>query len=125
MEPKDYKNYQTADFVLDDDFLQWVKHADADSDTFWQAFLHAHPQQKQAVDEAREFILAAGEATTPFTAAEIALLRQQVQAIPARQPLPACRQLSLRGAPEGGIGQQPAWPGCYWLQHSSIAGITR
>lgn len=83
---KDYQHYETGDFILDDDFLQWVRHADAGSNAFWEAFLQEHPQQQRAIAEAREFILAAaGEGLPPdFTPAEIAALRQQVQAIPGQ-----------------------------------------
>ncbi len=55
-QPKNYATYTTNDFIADDAFLKWVKHPDATSDAWWQAWLAAHPHKRQQVDEARAFI---------------------------------------------------------------------
>jgi transmembrane sensor len=51
-----YLHYTTEDFVLDEDFQQWVQHPDPERDTFWQAFLREHPHKQAAVTEARNLI---------------------------------------------------------------------
>lgn len=48
-----YSSFTTDDFLLDDDFIQWVQHPTPDSDAFWQQFLLAYPAQRNNVMEAR------------------------------------------------------------------------
>src|SRR5690606_39196145 len=95
MEPsKDYEHYNTRDFIADDRFLQWVRFPDAESDTFWQQWIAAHPHKKEQADEARAFIeaLRFEEALPAAAAVEAALERnlamiaalEQEQASPAK-----------------------------------------
>lgn len=55
-QPKNYTSYTTNDFIADDAFLKWVKHPDAVSDAWWQAWLAANPHKQQQVEEARAFL---------------------------------------------------------------------
>ena len=53
----DYQNYTLVDFLLDEDFFQWVRHPDESSDKFWAAWLEQHPHKREEVEEARLLIL--------------------------------------------------------------------
>lgn len=57
----DYQEYTSIDFVLDDDFFQWVMQPDAASDSFWQEWLEQHPHKRREVEEARKWILELSE----------------------------------------------------------------
>jgi ferric-dicitrate binding protein FerR (iron transport regulator) len=53
---KDYTQFTTNDFIADEYFLQWARFPDADSDTFWKAWIEAHPEKKETVQAALQFI---------------------------------------------------------------------
>jgi len=48
----DYLNYGTEDFVLDNDFLNWVQHPDSVSDQYWADLQEKYPELKGPVNEA-------------------------------------------------------------------------
>ena len=50
---KAYKNYQLEDFIIDEDFIQWVKYPTEESEAFWQAFMENEPAQAATVRKAR------------------------------------------------------------------------
>lgn len=52
MSEKKYIEYSTEDFILDDDFMQWVLHPNQETDQFWNHFLKNHPAQQNSVNEA-------------------------------------------------------------------------
>lgn len=51
-----YEEYALGDFLLDDDFIRWVKNPDAHSDLFWEIWIAQHPEKKPVVEEARFII---------------------------------------------------------------------
>lgn len=54
---KPYSAYTAEELALDDLFVRWVQHpGDAEVDSFWQAWLHQHPNRKETVDIARVMI---------------------------------------------------------------------
>ena len=63
---KDYSGFTAADFVQDDQFLQWVKTASPDLEGFWAGWLHDNPHKAEEVDEARRMILAVLSETEHF-----------------------------------------------------------
>ena len=44
-------------FLESESFQQWVLFPDADNAENWNEYYHNHPDQRQAMDEARNFIL--------------------------------------------------------------------
>jgi transmembrane sensor len=58
-----YSEFKTDDFVLDEAFMQWVVRGE--NDAFWQAFSLEHPQQKEVMGKAKDFILAARQVPYP------------------------------------------------------------
>ncbi|MEK6481159.1 FecR domain-containing protein [Catalinimonas sp. 4WD22] len=48
-----YVDYQVEDFLVDENFQQWVQEADAASEEYWQQFLQRYPQKKEQVEQAR------------------------------------------------------------------------
>jgi transmembrane sensor len=64
-----YKDFSTEEFILDDDFMQWVLHPNQENDLFWKAFLQNHPERKQQVKEASSLILSI-RAVEPAVSAE-------------------------------------------------------
>lgn len=53
----DYKDYKVEDFLLDDNFIAWVK--TNENDALWQLFLVENAQHKPIIEQAKNMILAA------------------------------------------------------------------
>ncbi|MBD2705465.1 FecR family protein [Spirosoma sp. BT702] len=53
---KQYKDYTVEDFLLDDDFLVWVRAGCPSTGTIWNELLAAYPEKEEAVNEAKAFI---------------------------------------------------------------------
>jgi transmembrane sensor len=53
---KDYTRFTTNDFIADEYFLQWARFPDADSNAFWKDWITAHPEKKEIVHAALQFI---------------------------------------------------------------------
>lgn len=53
-----YKLFSTEDFIQDEFFQQWVLMPNAETNHYWETFLHHYPLQQQKIDEAKAFILA-------------------------------------------------------------------
>jgi len=53
---KDYVHFSVNDFVMDEHFQAWVWHPDEKSNTFWRAWLSAHPQKAAEIEEARHIL---------------------------------------------------------------------
>jgi len=53
MEDKRYTDYTTEEFVLDEDFREWVLTPDKGNDLFWKSFLDQYPKKKTCVMDAR------------------------------------------------------------------------
>lgn len=89
---KPYLTFSAEDFASDDDFLKWVKYPDRypELQSFWSDWLHAHPQRREIVEEARFIILAiTGEKQYEASAATQAEVWRRIQsstALPVTQP---------------------------------------
>lgn len=53
-----YYQYSVADFMLDEDFLLWVKQPDETRDTFWNGLLLSYPHQVETISDARKLAAA-------------------------------------------------------------------
>ena len=51
-----YAAYTTTDFLADEDFQQWVRFPDANSNAFWARVLANHPDKKAEVEEAVQLL---------------------------------------------------------------------
>lgn len=51
-----YQNYQTEDFLTDEEFKLWVINPTKERNDFWQSWLKANPEKKAMVKEAAEII---------------------------------------------------------------------
>jgi transmembrane sensor len=51
------KNYLLQDFLLNIEFIRWVKSPDSVSNLYWHSWLNAHPEHKEVVEEARRLLL--------------------------------------------------------------------
>lgn len=52
-----YKDYKISDFLLDDDFIRWVRAGSPSDLSIWQDILVIYPEKKADFEEARLFIL--------------------------------------------------------------------
>jgi transmembrane sensor len=50
------EGYTTDDFVMDACFQEWVQHPTRELDAFWHKWIMEHPQQRQAIADARSII---------------------------------------------------------------------
>ena len=69
MNSEKYKNYTTEEFILDDDFMNWVLHPNQENDRFWTEFLEQYPEKKQQVKEA-SFLIRTIRAVEPSISQE-------------------------------------------------------
>ncbi|MCC5928480.1 MAG: DUF4974 domain-containing protein [Cyclobacteriaceae bacterium] len=51
------KNYRLEDFLLNIEFIRWVKSPDSVNNLYWSSWLNAHPENKEIVEEARRLLL--------------------------------------------------------------------
>lgn len=54
--PGHYSGFDTADFLEDDFFIQWVINPGEENDLFWQSFVRAYPEKQEAVRKAASII---------------------------------------------------------------------
>lgn len=54
---KKYTTYQLSDFIIDDEFIEWVLHPNKDSDNKWNDWLIQHPEKSQLIESARSTII--------------------------------------------------------------------
>lgn len=59
-----YIKYATEDFILDDDFMQWVLRPNQKNSRFWIKFMENYPEKKQQVEDA-VFIIKSIKAEEP------------------------------------------------------------
>jgi hypothetical protein len=53
----DYRNFEVTDFIMNEDFFQWVINPSKSLDECWSAWLKQHPDKREKVAEARWYIL--------------------------------------------------------------------
>lgn len=51
-----YNDYEVGDFMTDDLFVRWVKHADAESEFFWSKWLDENPEKLEKVQQAKDIV---------------------------------------------------------------------
>ncbi|GHB73040.1 FecR family protein [Persicitalea jodogahamensis] len=51
-----YASFQTADFVADADFIEWVRRPTASSNQYWQEYLEVFPYQQPVLQQARQTV---------------------------------------------------------------------
>ncbi|WP_217602421.1 FecR family protein [Chitinophaga sp. GbtcB8] len=52
MTEKAYHLYTTRDFILDEDFQQWVLHPDVKNTYYWESWLREHPEKRATIEAA-------------------------------------------------------------------------
>lgn len=53
----DYKDYSVEDFILDDEFRDWVTHPKSTKALFWNNWILSHPLKRKQVAEAKKIVL--------------------------------------------------------------------
>jgi len=53
-----YTNYDSNDFVLDEQFQAWVLDPDDETNLFWENFIQQHPEKQPEIKKAKKAILA-------------------------------------------------------------------
>jgi ferric-dicitrate binding protein FerR (iron transport regulator) len=107
----DYNDFDVEDFVHDDFFRQWVKHADPAAAAFFQGWLAANPDKGYAIAQART-IVEAIDFDEQLDESEKAIMWRRVQA--------SIKQGEAPVIPLGAAGQ----PRRRWLwAAASVAGL--
>lgn len=52
-----YATYTSIDFILDDNFVSWIQHPNAEKIAFWAEFIQEYPAQEKKISEAKFIIL--------------------------------------------------------------------
>ncbi len=105
-----YEAYTSAELADDEYFSTWVRHPDAASDAFWQAWMAEHPEKRKSVAEARQLVL---------------FLRLKVRVPDPADALEVKRLIDARinsGVAEAGLAgvSRPA-PGVAWQSYRKMA----
>ncbi len=53
-----YKDYSTEDFLIDEDFKNWVLFPTEESNSYWNSLLETHPSLSEKISASREILLA-------------------------------------------------------------------
>lgn len=75
---KDYTDYSVEDFIIDDDFVRWVKSPDRHLDAFWTDFMEANPGKRDEIDEAIQFLKMFAEEVPALAPDTVTHLQQQI-----------------------------------------------
>lgn len=51
-----YINFSNEDFIMDDDFQEWLNHPNQDNSKFWNDFIRDNPEKKEQIKEAAFFV---------------------------------------------------------------------
>ncbi|WP_247236547.1 FecR family protein [Telluribacter sp. SYSU D00476] len=90
---KNYEKYTVEDFVLDDDFRDWVQGV-SQQETFWLTFVQRHPEKKQDLHIAEQLVRVATVAAERLSEKEI---RDEVQDFIEKATLPTDSAEELYG----------------------------
>ncbi len=71
MSLNDYINYTIEDFILDENFVRWVRNPQDDSAALWHKVLSIYPEKSEQISKARQVILASYNAPESISSAEI------------------------------------------------------
>ncbi len=104
MEKERYIHYRAADFVLDDDFVAWVKSSNSQSDESWKQWLLTNPDKKVEVEAARRLLLSMSFKTEPV---EQRTLDQEWQVV--REAMAESTPASSGGTGKGTLWRLPVW----------------
>ena len=88
-----YKTLQ--DFLLDDYFIDWVKHPTASSNRYWEAWQVAHPNRRAMLQEARAVILTAQQNRPELSDQEVQAMWQSLQTRHRKTPNTTQRWLRI------------------------------
>ena len=94
---KDYRLFDIPDFVMDDDFIRWVKQAKKDDNDFWNTWLTRNSDKHMIVAEARRILelIGAEERVSSDTEKQgeidrlLLTIREQPHEIPYKRNTPA------------------------------------
>lgn len=92
---KQYKDYEVEDFLLDDEFAQWVRDGFSIVGTQWEELLSAYPEKRADLEEARRCILQIQTVST-LTDAELTQETQRILASTAPVVKVPVRSLNSR-----------------------------
>ena len=53
----DYSDFDIADFVADERFVETIQHPTSEEEVFWNQWIQAHPEKKAAILKARKIIM--------------------------------------------------------------------
>jgi ferric-dicitrate binding protein FerR (iron transport regulator) len=68
-----------TEFIHDPKFVEWVLLPTAQSNQFWEAFLHEHPSRKKELEQARFLVKGLNSQQKSLTDAEVSVLWDQIR----------------------------------------------
>jgi ferric-dicitrate binding protein FerR (iron transport regulator) len=68
---KDFRLYDIADFVMDEDFIRWVQRKDPIDNQFWENWLEENPSRHLIIAEARQIVEFIQLEQAPIPAADV------------------------------------------------------
>ncbi len=74
----DYTNFAVEDFLMDDDFIEWVKNPKVEANEFWNTYLINFPEQKSKIEVAAATIKSFTYQATNLPETFYSLLKQDI-----------------------------------------------
>lgn len=115
-----YLVFETLDFVMDEEFQDWMRHPTPDREAYWRAFVVAFPQKKEAVEAAwsllQQIRVSNWQTLTPQH------LQQRHHELLARLDALPDGDSDADAPPDGkSAGRVIRWPRRWWVQ--AAAGL--
>ena len=111
--PMPYAHYSADDFIRDEFFQQWIFLPTQETQAFWQDFLAQHPYQREAIEEARQFLRVMDLDGGAVAEARISGLKQRIDYAIHQAP----------GTEESEFPEKEATPKRWWPVSSSVAAV--
>lgn len=93
---KDFRLYDIADFVIDEDFIRWVHEQREEDNLFWNTWLQQHPDKHLVIAAARRIVSSIQFQQTNITAPEVEQeISRLLHTISTQQTQPAPRTASV------------------------------
>lgn len=94
-----YRNYDTDDFIADEDFIDWVKNPDKEKTAYWSSVLKQHPEKQEKIIDARNFITSLLLETDALPAEEKLQLLDSIRKSEQEEEMPEKSSVWLKTLP--------------------------
>lgn len=126
-----YKDYDIANFIADEFFIQWVKNPDENNQHFWEKWISEHPEKRPMVTEAANLIRSVKYSNSPEFTNKMYIetfehILRADQPVRQKRPVnpsikaPTKKRDFFSGFPIRGIAASLLVLFCIWVQYEAV-----